>query len=103
MIMQSTKALESSEVQDYIHDFRFLVSKNLLDTIDITQIYSGREIAAVRYHIKSKVKKRNIKNQRGIFWECIPNSEIRVIITETAKCKDTLFEKIGSNLKIDWE
>ncbi|EJC80670.1 hypothetical protein Rleg4DRAFT_2306 [Rhizobium leguminosarum bv. trifolii WSM2297] len=102
MIASSTRAMTETAAADYGADVELLASKGYLKAVDVTQMFGGREIRAVKYHVDENTGTLKSARPGGVRWDELSGSSIRIIMSHTDSFSSAVLESLRGRLNISW-
>lgn len=102
MIGDSTGAWTPSEAANYAHDIEVLAKGGYLAWIDITLIYKGFEMKAVRFEVDTNAGSLTTSRPGGVLWPRLSGASLRLIVGYTDAYTAAVRESTKSKLKLGW-
>ncbi|SIR44174.1 hypothetical protein SAMN05880590_1366 [Rhizobium sp. RU35A] len=102
MIASSTRAMTEKAASDYGADIELLASKGYLKSVDVTQMFGGKEIRAVKYDVDENTGTLKSARPGGVRWPELPGSEIRIVMTHTDSFNAAVLQSLSGRLNISW-
>jgi len=102
MIASSSRAMTEKEASEYGADIELLAVKGYLTSVDVTQMFGGKEIKAVKYYVDEKTGKLKSARPGGVRWDAISGSSIRIIVGRSDSFTEAALQSLSSRLNISW-
>ncbi|TAY13742.1 hypothetical protein [Rhizobium leguminosarum] len=102
MIAASTRAMTEKAASEYGADIELLAAYGYLKSIDVTQMFGGSEVRAVRYNIDESTGAIKSSRPGGVLWSELAGSSIRIVFTHTTDLTDAVLQSLSSKLNRNW-
>jgi hypothetical protein len=102
MIGDSTGAWTPSEATNYAHDIEVLAKGGYLAWVDVTLLYNGVEVKAVRFEVDTNAGSLTTSRPGGVLWPRVSGGYLRVIVGYTDAYTATAREATKSKMKLGW-
>jgi hypothetical protein len=103
MVAQSSRAMERSEIDQYIADITLLATEECISAVDVSLLSYGIEQKATRYTVDTESGDLTNSRPGGVIWPAVNGASLRIAIFYTPKGQ--LAKQNGtyvSRLKISW-
>ncbi|NTI49027.1 hypothetical protein G6L94_11940 [Agrobacterium rhizogenes] len=102
MIASSSRAMTEKEASENGADVELLAVKGYLKAVDVTQMFGGKEIRAVKYYVDENTGALKSARPGGVRWPELPGSEIRIVMTRTDSFTSAALESLRGRLNFNW-
>ncbi|MGO8061474.1 hypothetical protein ACC716_25130 [Rhizobium johnstonii] len=102
MIASSTRAMTEKEASEYGADVELLAAKSYLKAVDITQMFGGKEVRAVKYHVDQNTGALKSSRPGGVRWPELLGSSIRIVMSHTDSFNEAALQSLRGRLNISW-
>lgn len=102
MIASSTRAMTEKAASEYGADIELLAANGYLKAVDVTQMFGGKEIRAVKYHVDENTGTLKSARPGGVRWPELAGSEIRIVMTHTDSFNAAILQSLSGRLNISW-
>ncbi|MBY3389211.1 HORMA-1 domain-containing protein [Rhizobium laguerreae] len=102
MIASSTRAMTEKAASDYGADVELLAANGYLKAVDLTQIFGGKEIRAVKYYVDANTGTLKSARPGGVRWPELAGSEIRIVMSHTDSFNAAVLQSLYGRLNINW-
>lgn len=102
MIASSTRAMTEKAASDYGADVELLAANGYLKAVDVTQMFGGKEIRAVKYYVDENTGTLKSARPGGVRWPELAGSEIRIVMSHTDRFNAAVLQSLSGRLNISW-
>ena len=102
MIADSTGAISSEDVANYVHDIELLATKGYLAYVDLTLLNLGTEVRAARYTVDTDAGGLVSSRPGNAMWPRVTFPTLRVIISYSSDFDSDARQSLSGKLTFTW-
>lgn len=102
MIADSTGAMSSEDVANYVHDIELLAKKGYLASVDVTLLNLGTEVRAVRYTVDTDAGGLVSSRPGNAMWPRVTFPTLRIVISYTGAYDRDARQAMSGKLNLTW-
>ncbi|TPE58553.1 hypothetical protein FJQ54_15945 [Sandaracinobacter neustonicus] len=102
MIADSTGAISSEDVANYVHDIELLAKKGYLASVDVTLLDFATEVCAARYTVDTDAGGLVSSRPGNVMWPRVTSPTLRIVVYYTSTYDPDARQAMGSKLHFTW-
>lgn len=102
MIADSTGAMSSEGVANYVHDIELLATKGYLASVDVTLLNFGIEVRAVRYNVDTDAGGLVSSRPGNAMWPRVTCPTLRIVVSYTGSYDPNARQAMSGKLNLTW-
>lgn len=102
MIADSTGAISSVDVANYVHDIDLLATKGYLAYVDLTLLNLGKEVRAARYTVDTDAGGLVSSRPGNAMWPRVAFPKLRVVVSYTSDFDSEARRSLNGKLTLTW-